>query len=186
MKTKDLVLISLFAAITCILSVIAIPLPFTPVPITLQILAVTMCGAILGGKGGALSQVIYVLLGAIGLPVYAGGASGLGQLMGPTGGYLFGFIIGAYLIGILTHRGMKSVTTRQGRYGIIVGSMLVGLFVIYLCGMFQLMLVAQMTLAKAFLGGVAPFILVDMLKVIAGSIIAFALRESLVKAAVIS
>lgn len=176
-----MILVSLFASITCILSVVAIPLPFTPVPITLQILAVTMSGAILGGKLGALSQGIYVLLGAIGLPVYAGGQAGVGILFGPTGGYLFGFILGSFVIGTLIQQGMKKGFALKVEYPIIVVSMLVGLAVIYIWGVLQLMLVTKMNFVEAFVGGVLPFILADAAKVVAGSIIAFGMRRTISK-----
>ncbi|NLP45856.1 MAG: biotin transporter BioY [Epulopiscium sp.] len=186
MKTKDLVLASLFAAITCVLAIVSIPLPFTPVPITLHVFAITLCGAVLGGKLGAFSQGIYVLLGAIGLPVYAGGNAGFGHLFGPTGGYIFGFILGAYVTGTLVQWGVKKVKMVKGRYMVIVFSMSMGLLAIYLCGMLQLMIVADMNIAQAFMGGVVPFIGFDFLKVIASSIIASVLRERLIKEAVIS
>ena len=77
MKTKDLILIALFASITAILSLLpAIPLPFSPVPITFQVLGVFLAGAILGSKRGFISQLLYVILGSIGLPIFAGGQAG--------------------------------------------------------------------------------------------------------------
>ena len=98
-NVRELVLVSLFAAITCILSIVSIPLPFTPVPITLQLLAVTMSSAVLGKRLGFYSQAVYTLLGAIGLPVFAGGKAGFSVLLGPTGGYIFGFMASAFVIG---------------------------------------------------------------------------------------
>ena len=91
---------SMFGALTAVGAYIMIPLP--PVPITLQTLFVNLAGALLGGYLGALSQVVYILLGVIGLPVFAGGKAGAGVLLGPTGGYLIGFVVGAFVIGKLT------------------------------------------------------------------------------------
>lgn len=98
-KLKGMVFASLFAALTAAVAWFKIPLPFTPVPITLQTLVVLMSGAMLGSYYGALSMIIYLLLGAIGLPVFAGGSSGIGSLLGPTGGYLFSYPVAAFAIG---------------------------------------------------------------------------------------
>ena len=100
MKTRDLAMVGLFAALTAIGAWISIPIP--PVPFTFQVLFVLLAGAVLGSARGGLSQIVYVLLGVIGLPVFAGGASGPGVLFGPTGGYIFGFIVAAFVVGALS------------------------------------------------------------------------------------
>lgn len=84
---------------------IAIPLPFSPVPITGQSFAITLIGALLGSRRGSLAVLTYIAEGLSGLPVFAGGTSGLTRLLGPTGGYLIGFVAAAYLIGWLAERG---------------------------------------------------------------------------------
>jgi biotin transport system substrate-specific component len=89
MTTRDLALVALFAALTAVCAQIALTLPLvTGVPFTLQVFAVLASGAILGARRGFLSQVVYLLLGAVGLPVFARMHGGLGALAGPTGGYL--------------------------------------------------------------------------------------------------
>ena len=98
-KLKGMVFAALFAALTAAVAWFKIPLPFTPVPITLQTLAVLLSGAMLGAYYGALSMIIYLALGALGLPVFAGGSSGIGALLGPTGGYLFSYPIASFVIG---------------------------------------------------------------------------------------
>lgn len=98
-KLKGMVFAALFAALTAAVAWFKIPLPFTPVPITLQTLVVLLSGAMLGAYYGALSMIIYLVLGAIGLPVFAGGSSGIGALLGPTGGYLFSYPVAAFAIG---------------------------------------------------------------------------------------
>ena len=103
-KLKEMVFAALFAALTAAVAWFKIPLPFTPVPITLQTLVVLMSGAMLGSYYGALSMIIYLVLGAIGLPVFAGGSSGIGALLGPTGGYLFSYPIAAFVIGKMLER----------------------------------------------------------------------------------
>ncbi len=93
---------SLFIALA---AQIAVPLPFTPVPITGQTLAVLLVGALLGSRLGSLTVLAYLAEGAMGLPVFAGGAFGLARLVGPTGGYLFGFVLAAFVVGWLCERG---------------------------------------------------------------------------------
>ncbi len=99
-----MVFAALFAALTAAVSPIKIPLGFTPVPITLQTLMVLLSGALLGANLGALSQFLYVLVGALGLPVFAGGSSGFGALFGPTGGYLISYPIAAYVVGLIKEK----------------------------------------------------------------------------------
>src|SRR3989339_2038370 len=96
---KGMMFAALFAALTAAVSPIKIPLGFTPVPITLQTLMVLLSGAMLGPYYGALAMILYILVGALGLPVFAGGGSGIGALLGPSGGYLFSYFIAAFVIG---------------------------------------------------------------------------------------
>ena len=95
-----LVLTGIFAAIVTICSWITVPLPFTQVPINLAVLGVLLAGSCLGGKYGSLSILIYILLGAVGIPVFAGFGAGLGTLAGPTGGYIVGYILCAAIAGL--------------------------------------------------------------------------------------
>lgn len=103
-ELKGMVFAALFAALTAAVAWFKIPLPFTPVPITLQTLVVLLSGAMLGPYYGALSMIIYVAVGAMGLPVFAGGSSGIGALLGPTGGYLVSYFIAAFVIGKMLER----------------------------------------------------------------------------------
>ncbi len=184
-NVRELILVSLFAAITCILSIISIPLPFTPVPITLQLLAVTMSGAVLGKRLGFYSQLIYTLLGAVGLPVFAGAKAGFSVLFGPTGGYIFGFMISAFVIGYLIEIFTSKQENPRAEYLSILFSMLIGVLVIYTFGVIQLMIVAKLSLVKAILGGVTPFILADIIKIALGSSVAYSVRKSLIKSSLI-
>jgi len=144
---------------------IAIPLPFTPVPITLQTFFTFLSGAILGKYLGALSQLIYVLLGVVGLPVFAKGSSGIGPLLGPTGGYLMGFIPAAFLIGWILERREKAP------FGLVFLAMVVGLLGIYIPGVGWLMWVTRLSLVKALLLGVLPFLPGDAVKIAVGALI---------------
>jgi len=85
-------------------SYIQIPLPFSPVPITAQTMAVLACGLFLGPVAGALTVLAYLIEGAAGLPVFAGGGAGLARIFGPTGGYLAGFVFGAYFVGLVSEK----------------------------------------------------------------------------------
>jgi biotin transport system substrate-specific component len=131
--TRQLVLASLFAALTAALSYVSIPLPFSPVPITGQTFGVMLSGALLGSKLSALSQVVYLILGAIGLPVFANGASGIGTLFGASGGFLFGFPIGAYITGLMLEK-KQSASIFYISIAIATG----GILAVYLPGIAQL------------------------------------------------
>jgi len=124
---RDLLLVLAFASFTALAARIALPLPFTPVPITGQTLAVLLSGVLLGSRRGALAQLAYLAQGAAGLPVFAGGRAGLGVLLGPTGGYLVGFVLAAGLVGWLAERGWRLHTGR------LFVALLLGNLVIYLC-----------------------------------------------------
>ncbi|MCF8129242.1 MAG: biotin transporter BioY [Deltaproteobacteria bacterium] len=150
---------SLFGAGTAAGAYIIIPLP--PVPITLQTLFVGLAGALLGARLGALSQVIYLLIGIIGLPVFNGGKAGLGVLLGPTGGYLIGFVVGAWVIGALMR------LKRKPGFAWTVAALAAGTVVIYLLGVAQLCVVAKLSLNKAIAVGVLPFLIGDLVKILA-------------------
>jgi biotin transport system substrate-specific component len=168
---KGMIYASMFGALTAIGAYIIIPLP--PVPITLQTLFLNLAGALLGGYLGALSQVVYILLGVIGLPVFAGGKAGLGVLIGPTGGYLFGFVAAAFLVG-------KLIAFRNNP-GLVwtIFSMAAGMLIIYSLGVFQLTLVAQFSLNKAISIGVLPFLPGDAVKIVLAALIYLKTRDIL-------
>ncbi len=151
--------IGLFAALTAIGAFISFPLPFTPVPFTLQVTFTTMAGFALGSKYGALSQLVYLLLGAIGLPVFANRLGGIGALFGHTAGFLWGFVLSAMLIGWLAtkYRPRKALP--------IVIVLTAGLLLVYATGTVGLMVVLGLPAKQAFMAGVAPFMILDLLKI---------------------
>ena len=155
--------IGAFTLLTIISARISIPMQ--PVPFTLQNLAVLLAGLILGSRAGALSQVLYLALIAVGLPVDAKGI-GAAALAGPTAGYLFGFVGAAFVAGLLVERGASRMGQRW-----LAG--IAGTAVIYLCGWGVLKAVTGMSWDAAWTAGVAPFIVLDVVK----SIIAAALAE---------
>lgn len=146
-----------------------IAIPVGPVPIVLQNLFVMLAALLLGGKWGFISVCVYLLAGAVGLPVFAGGTGGLGKFVGPTGGYLIGFALAAYLIGIISEKG-------EGRLVVDICGMVLGTIVIYAFGVSWLKVVTGMSLTKAIAVGMAPFLLGDVLKIIAAGSIVKALR----------
>lgn len=160
---RQMTLISLFAALTAVGAFISIPL--YPVPLTLQTLFTLLAAMTLGSVMGASSQIIYVLLGIIGLPVFAGFKAGIGILFGPTGGFLFGFIISAYVIGKI----IEAKKERNFFYYLLAG--LSGMVIIYITGITQLSLVTGIGIKRALLIGALPFLPGDILKIIAASFI---------------
>jgi len=163
MKTRDLSLIALFASLTAVGAFFSIP--FVPVPISLQSLISLLAGVLLGARKGALSQVIYVLLGCAGLPVFAGGAAGIGYLFGPTGGYLLGFIFAAYGAGVLAGERPYEKLYRTGI------AMVVGTAIIYSCGLLSLIAITHLDLTAALYCGFLPFIPGDVIKIVAALVI---------------
>ncbi len=146
----------------------AVPLPGTPVPMTLQPLAVLLAGGLLGQRRGAAAMVVYLLLGAAGLPVFTPfGAPGLLRLFGPTGGYLLAFPVAAALVGWMVAR-------RPGWTGLVAGP-LAGMLAVHLGGMAQLLVLTGSGRA-ALAAGAIPFVVGDTVKVL---VAALALRRAL-------
>ncbi|MDD3041628.1 MAG: biotin transporter BioY [Methanosarcinaceae archaeon] len=165
-ELRKMVFASLFAAMIAAGAYMKIPLPFSPVPVTLQVLFVFLAGAILKSKWGTLSVLVYALLGIAGLPVFAGGASGIGVLFGPTGGYITGFVLAAFIIGFLSEKSGKSGFFSNALF------MGTGLLVIYAFGLTQLCLVAKFDPWQAVSLGLLPFLPGDLLKLAAAAYIA--------------
>lgn len=163
-RVRKLVYAALFAALTAAAAWVAIPLPY--VPITLQTFFVILAGALLGAYFGPLSMVAYLILGLIGLPVFAQGQSGLGALLGPSGGYLIGFVLCAFIVGLLS-----DIRKNPGFlwYCLVMAA---GTLALYACGVLQLSVVLHMPAGQAALIGALPFVPGDILKIIVASIIA--------------
>jgi len=148
------------AALTGLLAQVRISLPFTPVPMTLQVLGVIGSGLLMGGVWGAISMAIYAIIGALGMPWFTGMSGGVSHILGPTGGYIIGFIVAAYLSGWMAER-------LENAIGSFAAS-IVGIITIYIFGVIGLMF-HGMSLTHAIAAGVIPFILVDTIKgIIAG------------------
>ena len=160
-----------FSVLTAVGALIFLPL--YPVPVTLQTLFTYLSGAILGPWMGALSQVIYIMLGGIGLPVFAGGKAGVGTLAGPTGGYLIGFVAASFAIGKACDLRTNPSATR------IAGSFILGTLIIYIFGVIQLSQWMNGDFKSAVLAGLIPFILGDAVKLAIATTVAVRLRRIL-------
>lgn len=169
LSTRGMVFTSLFAALTALGAMISIPLQ--PVPIVLSNLFMNLAAALLGGPLGAMSQVIYIFMGCLGLPVFSGGKAGIGVLLGPTGGYLIGYVLGAYLIGRLVK------LKKAPGFSWIAFSMTAGLLVVYSAGVLQLLAVAKLPLGKALVLGVLPFVPGDVVKIVVASLVTVKMRD---------
>lgn len=152
---------SLFIAL---LSQVAILLPFSPIPLTLSTLSILLVGGLLGSKKGALAVLAYIAEGCLGLPFFACAKSGFAVLIGPTGGYLLGFVIAAFLVGFLLEKGWKEYFSKT------LFAMLIATLIIWVPGTLWL---AGFTgsIEKALFLGVYPFIIGDVIKVVLAALL---------------
>lgn len=163
----------LFAALTATLSQVVVAIPVSPVPITLQVFSVSLAGVVLGSKLGGLSQLVYVLLGTAGIPVFAGFEAGIGIILGPKGGYIIGFPLLAYITGFSAERQRS-----QGSFRTFF-SMLAGLAVFYVIGAAWLGTVMRLDISSTIVMGVGWFLPVDIIKLVLASITGFRIRKRL-------
>lgn len=168
-KTRNIVFAGMFTAILAVLSQISIPLP-SGVPITLQTFGVALCGAVLGWKLGTISVFVYVLAGALGVPVFAEMQGGAGILFGKTGGFLWGFIIMAALCGFAMKRKNRIFSCLLG---------LVGLAITHLFGIIGFSILTNTNFLQAFILVSFPYLIKDVLSVTAGICIAGVIRRYL-------
>ncbi|MEX1208553.1 MAG: biotin transporter BioY [Acidimicrobiia bacterium] len=159
-RTVTAALVVGFALLTALMAQVAIPLWFTPVPITGQTFSVLLAGAALGWRAGAASMALYVALGAVGLPFYAEAEGGWQAATGATGGYLLGFVAAAALVGYLAERQQdRSVVTA-------IPAFLAGTVVIYLFGVPWLANDLNVGVTRAMELGMVPFVVGDLVKVV--------------------
>ncbi|MDO4978111.1 MAG: biotin transporter BioY [Eubacteriales bacterium] len=164
MKTKDMVLIAMMAAVTCILGPLSISIPISPVPISLTNLAVYFSIYVIGLKRGTISYFIYMLIGLVGLPVFSAFTGGVGKLFGPTGGYIIGFLFMAIICGIF-------IDFWPEKKALHFLGMVLGTIVCYIFGTAWLSVQAHLTFEAALAAGVIPFIPGDLAKIIIAMII---------------
>lgn len=169
-KLRKIVLASLMAALMAIGAYIHIPIG--PVPIVLTNLFVLLAGLLLGSRWGLASTGLYLLVGAIGMPVFYGGKGGFAHILGPTGGYLFGFALSAWLTGFISERFRHSLI--GGIFAVIIGSL-----VVYCLGVPWLKIITKMPWNKAWMVGMIPFLPGDAMKAAAALVLARAVRPML-------
>jgi biotin transport system substrate-specific component len=162
-----------FAALTTIGAWLSFPLPFSPVPIVLSNLFAVLAGAILGKRLGAISQTVYLVMGVIGIPVFAKFTAGPGILFGATGGYLFGFVAAAFVTGLLVEYLPLPPVTR------FAVAMTAGMAVIYLPGIPWLARIAGFDIPTAMVKGLYPYLPGDIAKVIVGTVLCMSLMSQL-------
>jgi biotin transport system substrate-specific component len=172
-KLRMMIVTALFAAIIGVLAQITIPLPL--VPITGQTLAIGLAATILGARHGTFSVLLYLVIGAAGVPVFAEFSGGISKLVGPTGGYLVGFIPSALLMGYFLEK--TSFTIKSAMIANTIG-----MFITLLFGTTWLKISADLTWVGAFSGGFTPFIIVGLLKAALASWIGILVRQRLLSA----
>jgi biotin transport system substrate-specific component len=169
-KTMSITMIAFMTAILCILAPFSLPL--STVPISLGTFAVYLCAVILGPQKGVISVLLYIMLGLVGLPVFAEGMAGFGVLAGPTGGYLIGYIVIAFFTGFFAKRWGK-------RPVIVILGMMLGTIGCYLIGTVWLGLQLKLGVWEALMAGVIPFIPGDIMKMISCTAVALPIRKQL-------
>ena len=168
---KNMCYVGLFTAVIAIMAQISIPMPLG-VPMTMQTFAITLAAIILGAKLSTISSLIYILLGAIGLPVLAGFSGGISKFVGPTGGFLISFPIMAFIIGY-------AVDHRSAFKGAFVVGLIAGTVVNYIVGIAMFCILTQSSVAVGFTACVLPFIPTAIIKAILASLIGFPIRKRL-------
>lgn len=174
MQIKDLVHISLFAALMAALALFPpITIPAIGVPITAQSMGVMFAGGILGARRGALSMVLFLVLVAVGLPLLSGGRGGIGVFAGPTAGFMFGWVVGAGVVGWLTERAWGQLTAIKAFAICVIG----GIGVVYLLGIPWLSLTAGLPIDKAAIGS-ATFIPGDLIKAVVAAAVIMGVKRA--------
>ncbi len=168
-KLINLILTGIFAALTVVLTMVSVPM-LTGVPISLQPLGIALCGFVLGAKFGTLSVLVYCALGAIGLPVFSGFASGFGVMLGVTGGFIWGFIVMALICGLGVKLKNKILSISMG-----VG----GLLVCHIFGVVQFSLLMGRDLFSSALLVSVPYIIKDIVLVIGAYFMSMAIKKAI-------
>lgn len=173
-STVDLTKMALLTALLCVSAYIVIPLPFSPVPFTAQTVVVNMIGLLLAPWQAVVTILVYILLGLVGLPVFSGGMGGPGKLFGPTGGYIFAWLLAVWLISMLKGQGQKIT-----RWCMI--TIAVGIPVIYIVGSIYMKVTMGMTWGAVLMAAVVPYIPLDIGKCVGAAFISKAVYSGLSK-----
>jgi biotin transport system substrate-specific component len=158
---------ALFAALMGAFAFVSFPNPLSPAPVTLQVLGVFLAGIMLGPVWGAGAMVLYLLAGALGAPVFAGGSAGFGVLVSGTAGYLWSYPLAAAGIGLIVHRGTAVRDYRETSVPVLVGAMVAATLLIYTMGIIGMMIVLDLGPVEAFSTGAAAFLPAEAFKIVA-------------------
>lgn len=172
-------IMGLMTAVICIMAPISIVFPFSPVPVSLGTFSIYIAVIVLGQKKGVLSVLLYILLGFVGLPVFSGYTGGAGKLLGPTGGYIIGYIFMTFICGIF-------IDKKSNKILYCFWGMLLGTGICYLFGTIWLSIQSQISLSAAFKVAVLPFIPADFIKLSLACSLGFQIRRRLKKAGLLS
>ncbi len=165
--------VAFFALLTAVGAYVRIPLPFTPVPITMQVMFVLLCGAALGPVYGATAQALYVVIGVLGLPAFSAAGGGFSYLLGPTGGYIVGFVAAQFVIGSI----IKTSGDKRASFLRVCVAMTAGLAVIHLFGAINLKIFLCVSWPETLSAGFIPFIFIDSLKAASAACFFMAFRN---------
>ncbi len=186
---RNMAFIAVMAALICVAAPFSVPMPGL-VPISLATFAVYLAGGILGAKKGTVAVLVYILLGAVGLPVFSGGEGGFQKLFGVTGGYIIGYIPCAFIAGLFVdlffRRNNKVLIKNKAlnwlsrAWAVPVG-MILGTVVLYAFGTAWFIIARGVTLEVALAGCVIPFLLGDSIKIVCATVITILLRDRLSK-----
>ncbi len=186
-STKEMARIAIFVAVTAILAQIAIPLPFSPVPISFGIIAVYAAALLLKPKSAMISQILYIMLGAIGLPVFGGFQGGVGILVGPTGGYLISYPLVAFLISYSLNSNRVEKLTLKNEMSLIkvqviaFMSIVISHLLLYTLGAAWLSFILKLSFNEAMIIGIYPFAFLDLIKIVLSVITIVPMRQRLTR-----
>lgn len=176
-NTTTITQVALVSALQCVVSPFAIVFPFSPVPVSFATLMLYISVYILGKKKGVVSCLVYLLIGLAGIPVFSGFTGGVGKLLGPTGGYMTGYLFLVFIAGWFVEKWNSRIIQGIG--------MLLGTLACYFFGSLWLAYQAGMSLAAAFYSGVLPFVPGDVIKIVIGVIVGSHIKKRLIKAGVL-
>jgi biotin transport system substrate-specific component len=178
-NVKNITQTAIFVAVLCVISPFSLTLPVSPVPISLATFAVYIFSTILGTKKSLIGLVVYMLIGIVGLPVFSKGGSGIGVILGPTGGYLVGYFFCALGSSLGYEAGERISSVRIVRVIILALGMVMGTVICYLFGTVWLSYLNKLNFEAAFAAGVIPFIPGCVIKIVISVILAVPLKNRL-------
>ena len=174
LNISKLTLTALMTAVLCVLGPWALILPFSPIPLSLCTLGIYFAVILLGTRAGTISVLLYLLLGFVGLPVFTGFSGGPAKLLGPTGGYLIGYLFMALLCGLIAER-------CAGKYVVCFLGMCLGTVVCYLFGSIWMAYQLELSFGEAMIMGVLPYITGDLVKIFVACSVCIRLRKHLLR-----